>query len=364
MDKNFYCVIMAGGIGSRFWPVSRNSMPKQFLDILGTGRSFLQETFDRFAKIVPTENILCVTSTKYGAKVKEQLPDMLEENILMEPLRRNTAPCIAYATYKIAKRNPDAVVVVTPSDHAILNEVEFLNTISGAMEYSKDHNYLFTLGITPTRPETGYGYIQKNTSEICRINGRTAYNVKTFTEKPDAELAKVFLSSGEFLWNSGIFVWNLQAIMKEMELHLPEIANFFKDGMSCYYTPEEKKFIAGVYDAITGISIDYGVMEKTENSWVFESSFGWSDLGTWHSLYAYVNKDHSNNVVCGAHLMNEESKGNLVFTSKKGKLVVLSGISNYMVVDTEDAIMICPRDEKKFKNIITDLTVNELTDFQ
>lgn len=355
---------MAGGIGSRFWPVSRNSMPKQFLDILNTGKSFLQETFERFAKIVPTENILCVTSTKYWEKVKEQLPDMLEENILMEPLRRNTAPCIAYATYKIAKRNPDAVVVVTPSDHAILNEVEYLNTISGAMEYSKSHNYLFTLGITPTRPETGYGYIQKNTSQTTTINGRVAYNVKTFTEKPDEELAKVFLSSGEFLWNSGIFVWNLQAIMKEMELHLPEIANFFKDGMSYYYTPEEKKFIAGVYDAINGISIDYGVMEKTKNSWVFESSFGWSDLGTWHSLYAYANKDHSKNVICGAHLMNEDSSENLVFTSKKGKLVVLSGMSNYMVVDTEDAIMICPRDEKKFKNIITDLTVNELTEFQ
>lgn len=364
MDKNLYCVIMAGGVGSRFWPVSRNSLPKQFLDILGTGHSFLQDTFERFSKIVPSENIIVVTSERYESLVKEQLPAILDENILLEPFRRNTATCIAYATYKLSKKNPDATIVVTPSDHVILNETVFLDTIRGAMEYAKNHDNLFTLGIMPSRPETGYGYIQKNSSKCCQINGRPAYSVKTFTEKPDAELAKVFVESGEFLWNSGIFVWNLKTIMHELERFLPEIANSFKDGMSQYYTDNERSFINGIYEGCTGISIDYGVMEKTDKSWVFESSFGWSDIGTWHSLYSYADKDKDGNMVQAEEVMLENVKGSMVVSKKEGKLIVVSGLDNFMVVDTDDVLMICPRDEQAFKNVITDLMVNDKSDYQ
>jgi len=362
--ENKYCIIMAGGIGSRFWPVSRNAKPKQFLDILGTGSSFLQETFRRFQKIVPADNILIVTSEQYKDLVKEQLPMMKDENILLEPHRRNTAPCIAYATYKLYKKDSEAVVVVAPSDHLILNEELFLNTISNALDYAASHNELFTLGIKPTRPETGYGYIQTNSNERMEINGNVAYGVKTFTEKPNAELAKVLVESGEFLWNSGIFIWNLETIKGELEKYLPEIANSFKDGAEVYYTPAEEAFIKGVYEACNGISIDYGVMEKTDKSWVFEASFGWSDLGTWHSLYCQSEKDAQGNMVKASEVMMDGVRESIVVSQKQGKLVVIKGLDNYMVVDTDDVLMICPRDEVAFKNVITDLTVNEMNKYQ
>ena len=362
--ENKYCIIMAGGIGSRFWPVSRNARPKQFLDILGTGSSFLQETFRRFQKIVPADNILIVTSELYRDLVKEQLPMMKDENILSEPFRRNTAPCIAYATYKLLKKDPDAVVVVAPSDHLILNEDLFLSTVSNALDYAQEHNELFTLGIKPTRPETGYGYIQTNNAERKEINGNVAYGVKTFTEKPNAELAKVLVDSGEFLWNSGIFVWNLATICGELEKYLPEIANSFKDGAELYYTDGEENFIKGVYEACNGISIDYGVMEKTDKSWVFEASFGWSDLGTWHSLYCQSERDGNGNMVKSADAMIDDVKDSLIVSNCPDKLVVVKGLDNYMVVDTDDVLMICPRNEVAFKNVITDLTVNEKNRYQ
>ncbi len=362
--ENKYCIIMAGGIGSRFWPISRNARPKQFLDILGTGSTFLQETFRRFQKIVPADNILIVTSEQYRDLVKEQLPMMKDENILLEPHRRNTAPCIAYATYKLYNKNPHAVVVVAPSDHLILNEELFLSTISNALDYASVHNELFTLGIKPTRPETGYGYIQTNSSERKEINGNVAYGVKTFTEKPNAELAKVLVESGEFLWNSGIFVWNLETIKGELERFLPEIANSFNDGADVYYTPEEENFIKGVYEGCNGISIDYGVMEKTDKSWVFEASFGWSDLGTWHSLYCQCDKDGNGNMIKVDAAMTDGVKESIVVCNNPDKLVVIKGLDHYMVVDTEDVLMICPRDEVAFKNVITDLTVNEMNKYQ
>ncbi|MBR4883309.1 MAG: mannose-1-phosphate guanylyltransferase [Bacteroidales bacterium] len=362
--ENNYCIIMAGGIGSRFWPVSRNSRPKQFLDILGTGSSFLQETFRRFQKIIPTDNILIVTSEQYGTLVKEQLPMMKDENILLEPHRRNTAPCIAYATYKLMKKNPEANVVVAPSDHLILNEDLFLETIQSALEHASQNDELFTLGIKPTRPETGYGYIQINTAEKKCVNGHTAFGVKTFTEKPNAELAKVLVESGEFLWNSGIFVWNLKAISGELETYLPEIANSFKDGMPVYYTDAEQDYIKGIYEACNGISIDYGVMEKTSKSWVFEASFGWSDLGTWHSLYCHNGRDDKGNMVQSGAAMLDNVSESLILTENKEKLIVVKGLSNYMVVDTGDVLMICPRNEADFKNVITDLAVNELNRYQ
>lgn len=361
---NKYCIIMAGGIGSRFWPVSRNAMPKQFLDILGTGSSFLQQTFKRFEKIVPAENILIVTSEQYGPLVKEQLPQLRDENILLEPHRRNTAPCIAYATYKLYKKNPDATVVVAPCDHLILNEDLFLETIDNALSFAQEHNDLFTLGIKPTRPETGYGYIQTNNSKVRTINGYVSYSVKTFTEKPDKELAKILFESGEFLWNSGIFVWNLKAIKEELEKHLPDIANPFKDGLPCYYTEEESGYIKGIYEACNGISIDYGVMEKTSKSWVFEASFGWSDLGTWESLYVQSNKDEKNNMIQVGESLIENVNNSIVVSKEKDKLIVIKGLEGYMVVNTDDVLMICPKDDASFKNIITDLTVNELTKFQ
>lgn len=366
MEKknNQYCIIMAGGVGSRFWPLSRNGRPKQFLDILGTGRSFLQQTFDRFEKIVPAERILVVTSDQYGPLVREQLPRMKEENILLEPHRRNTAPCIAYATYKLYKKDPGATVVVAPSDHLIQHEEVFLDTVRCALEYAGTHNELFTLGIKPTRPETGYGYIQTNRSKIREIGGNITYGVKTFTEKPDRELAKVLVKSGEFLWNSGIFIWNLQTIKEELEKYLPDVAGPFSDALPYYYTDKEAHYIQGIYEACNGISIDYGVMEKTGKSRVFEGSFGWSDLGTWESLYYHSDKDAGGNMVQAADSMIDGVKDSIILSGERNKLVVVKGLENFMVVNTDDVLLICPKDPAVFKNVIADLAVNEHSDFQ
>ncbi len=355
---------MAGGVGSRFWPVSRNSKPKQFLDFFGTGISFLQQTYNRFVKIVPPENILVVTSEQYKELVQEQLPQMLPENILLEPHRRNTAPCIAYATYKLQKKNPAATVVVAPSDHLILNEDVFLGTISSALEYAQEHDELFTLGIKPTRPETGYGYIQVNKERAKEIGGANVYSVKTFTEKPDAALAQVFMKSGEFLWNSGIFVWNVKAISQELEAYLPDIANQFKDIIPYYYTPKEAEYIKGIYEECNGISIDYGVMEKTNRSWVFETSFGWSDVGTWDSLYHLGEKDSCENLMSVGDSMIDGVEGSIIVSNEEEKLVVVKGLKDYMVINTDDVLLICPKDGVEFKNVITDLTVNEFNKYQ
>ncbi|MBO5699968.1 MAG: mannose-1-phosphate guanylyltransferase [Bacteroidales bacterium] len=362
--ENYYCIIMAGGVGSRFWPVSRNSKPKQFLDFFGTGVSFLQQTYNRFAKIIPPENIMIVTSGQYKELVEEQLPQMLPENILLEPHRRNTAPCIAYATYKLQKKNPDATVVVAPSDHLIINEDVFLATIEAALGQAAGHDELITLGIKPTRPETGYGYIQVNTARTKEVGGSKVYSVKTFTEKPDAELAKVFMSSGEFLWNSGIFVWNVKTIAQELEKYLPDIANQFKDIIPHYYTPQEEEFIKGIYEGCNGISIDYGVMEKTSCSWVFETSFGWSDVGTWEALYLLGEKDDNGNLLSVGDSMIDKVEGSIVVSSEEDKLVVVKGLKDYMVINTDDVLLVCPRDSVRFKNVITDLTVNEFDKYQ
>lgn len=355
---------MAGGIGSRFWPVSRNSKPKQFLDILGVGKSFLQQTYDRFTKIVPAENILIVTSNQYKSLVKEQLPLMPEENILLEPLRRNTAPCIAYATYKLMVKNPAASVVVTPSDHLILNEDIFLETIANALEFADDNDYLMTLGITPTRPETAYGYIQAVKNKQVDLKGHIAYEVKTFTEKPDAELAKIFMDSGEFLWNSGIFIWNLKTIKNELENLQPSITGLFEKGTDKYYTKQEEAFIAKVYDECTGISIDYGVMEKTDKAIVYPVSFGWSDLGTWESLYAQVSKDNNGNMMRTESALTGNISDNLIISEEKNKLIVVKNLSNFMIINTDDVLMICPREEAVFKSIISDVPLKDFNKYQ
>ncbi len=360
MNKNYYCIIMAGGAGSRFWPMSRNARPKQFLDILGLGRTFIQMTYDRFVKIVPVENILIVTSHQYADLVKEQLPDILPDNILLEPYKRNTAPCIAYATYKLYDKNPDATVVVAPSDHFITGEENFCNTINCALEHASSSKDLFTIGIKPTRPDTNYGYIQINRQTNRIISGHSSYAVKTFTEKPNEELAKVFIETGEFFWNSGIFIWNLSAIKAELENHLPEVATLFAKGEGIYNTPGEKDFILKVYDNSPSISIDYGVMEKTSRAWIFLSNFGWSDVGTWNSLYdRSVNKTPEGNFIKASNTLLRGVSNSIIWEKNPEKLLVVRGLDDYMVIDEKDVLLICPNDEKVLKDILAELAIEE-----
>ncbi|MBO7324266.1 MAG: mannose-1-phosphate guanylyltransferase, partial [Bacteroidales bacterium] len=290
--KNHYCVIMSGGIGSRFWPASRSSYPKQFLDFFGTGRSLIQQTFDRIKKIVPVENIFVVTNQRYNDLTLEQLPELKPEQILLEPCRRNTAPCIAYAAHHIHAINPNASMVVAPSDHLILKEDEFLNSLSNGLDFVSKHDALLTLGIKPNRPETGYGYIQ-----ACHQSLDGFTKVKAFTEKPNLELAKVFLESGDFYWNSGIFLWNVQSIIKAFNEFLPEVAQAFNNGLSLFNTEKEKAFIDEMFPSCPNISIDYGVMEKANNVYVQMGDFGWSDLGTWGSLHELSPNDENGNSI-------------------------------------------------------------------
>ena len=355
---------MAGGIGSRFWPVSRNAKPKQFLDILGVGKSFLQQTYERFSRIMPKENILIVTSVQYKELVLQQIPDISQDNILLEPFRRNTAPCVAYATYKLLQKNENASVVVAPSDHLIMNEELFLDTISAALDYAETHNQLMTLGIKPNRPETAYGYIQVARNQPVNLNGHVAYEVKTFTEKPNYELAKVFIDSGEFLWNSGIFIWNLQSFKSELEKQQPDIASLFEKRDKYFYTEREIPFITKVYEECKSISIDYGIMEKTDKAIVYPASFGWSDLGTWESLFNQVEKETNGNLIQSEETFLSDVKDSIIISEEKDKLVVVKNIHNYMIINTDDVLMICPREETAFKNIITDLPLKNLNKYQ
>lgn len=362
MNPNHYCIIMAGGIGSRFWPMSRQSLPKQFIDLLGIGRTFLQMTYDRYARIVPEENILIVTAERYFDLVREQLPQLPGENILLEPYKRNTAPCVAYATYKLLKKNPDAVAVVAPADHLIIGDEAFDDIIRTALRTAENSDNLFTIGIEPTRPETNYGYIQVNKSVSRPAGNHLSYQVKTFTEKPDADLAKVFLETGEFFWNSGMFVWRLEAIRAELERCLPEVTTLFRGGEDFYCTDGEADFIRRVYGDCPAISIDYGVMEKTSKAWVFLAAFGWSDLGTWGSVYDRVPKDEKGNVVSRSVRnfgMLEEVENSMVLSRNPDKLVVVRGIRDLMVVDMPDVLLVCRRDDKVIKDIVTDLTMKD-----
>ncbi|MBQ0122395.1 MAG: mannose-1-phosphate guanylyltransferase [Bacteroidales bacterium] len=363
MNSNFYCIIMAGGVGSRFWPVSRISCPKQFLDILGMGRSFLQMTFDRFAGIVPKENILIVTSDRYAELVREQIPGIPKDNVLLEPYRRNTAPCVAYATYKLLSSNPDATVVVAPADHLITNEDKFENTVLAAMERASETDALYTIGIKPTRPETNFGYIQVSKTTETQIGGHTMFDVKTFTEKPNLEMAKIFLETGEFFWNSGIFIWNLKAIKAELESCLPLVARGFKAGGNCYYTEKEEKFIHHVYAECESVSIDYGVMEKTAKARVLMADFGWSDVGTWQSVYEHSpNLDANGNIIkCGTSMISGVN-GSIISTVDSKKLVIVRGMDNVMVVDRGDVLLVCNRDDRTIKDIVTDLMMKDNTE--
>lgn len=351
-DKNYYCVIMAGGVGSRFWPLSRKNRPKQFLDILGTGRTLIQQTFDRFIKIMPAENILVVTNSDYQALVMEQLPDIKPENILCEPMRRNTAPCIAYASYKIKKANPQAQMVVAPSDHLILNEPEFLNVIDKGLKFVTKHAFMLTIGIHPSRPETGYGYIQVNPERFD-----TSFNkVKTFTEKPDINMARLFLESGDFYWNSGIFFWSVSTILKSFQSFLPEVNSLFAEGEAVYNTPEEESFINNTYAKCRNISIDYGVMEKADNVYVICADFGWSDLGTWGSMYEHSKKDENGNTVSGNNTMLYETQSCIVNLPKE-KLVVIQGLKDYIITESDNVLLICKKeDEQEIRHIVNDVT--------
>ncbi len=358
MQQNHYCIIMAGGAGSRFWPLSRNAKPKQFLDILGVGKTFIQQTYERFAKIIPRENILVVTGSIHERLVREQLPELKDENLLLEPLRRNTAPCIAYATYKLLQKNPDATVIVAPSDHLILNEAEFLDVAKRCVDFATESQTLVTIGIKPTRAETGYGYIQVNTKGKPEV-GKKPYKVKTFTEKPNPEMAQVFLDSGEFFWNSGIFVWSLQAIKRELEKSLPEVANLFVAGKDAYNTPQEAEFILNTYAECRNISIDYGVMEKAQDVHVFCSDFGWSDLGTWGSLYMHSRKDENKNVVEAADVLLHNVSNSMIKSTNK-RLLVAKQLDGYLVVDTDDVLLICPRgSDDEIKNFIGEILISK-----
>lgn len=356
MKKNTYCVIMAGGVGSRFWPMSTSERPKQFIDILGTGRSLLQQTFDRLTKVCPKENVLIVTNADYGNLVLEQLPQLTRDQVLLEPMRRNTAPCIAYANYKILEKNKNAKIIVAPSDHLILKEEEFLTEIKKALDFADKNDALLTLGIKPSRPETGYGYIQIN-KEAKASEYSNQFKVKTFTEKPNLELAKVFLESGDFFWNSGIFVWSLSSINKAFEQYLPEISAFFKEGIGKYYTSQEQSFINSIYSECKNISIDYGVMEKADNVYVLCSDFGWSDLGTWGSLYENLDKDENNNTIQGKNTLVYNTRGCIVNVPNE-KLVAIQGLEDFIVVDSDNTLLICKKEEEQnIRQIVNDIKI-------
>jgi mannose-1-phosphate guanylyltransferase len=349
---------MAGGIGSRFWPMSRTSQPKQFLDILGTGETLLQQTFRRFERIIPRENIFIVTNESYCPLVIEQLPFLNSNQIIAEPTRRNTAPCVAYACYKIKEICPNANIVVAPSDHIILKEDLFSEVIQSSLKAVSENDWLVTLGITPSRPDTGYGYIQIIDKETAADDIRIK-KVKTFTEKPSLEMANQFLESGDFFWNAGIFIWSLDSILNAFEKHLPEIIEAFQKGVGIYNTPQEAEFIKATYATCRSISIDYGVMEKADNVYVLCSDFGWSDLGTWGSLYENRQKNEQGNAVIGKNVLMYDSY-NCIVNMPNDKLVVLQGLEDYIVVESGHVLLVCKKqDEQQIRQFVNDVKIEK-----
>ncbi len=352
MNKHVYLVIMAGGTGSRFWPLSRTERPKQFLDILGVGKTFLQQTYERFLPLVVPENILVVTSEAHVELVKEQLPGLAPSQILAEPLGRNTAPCIAYAAFRLKAADPDAVMIVTPADHLIAGQVEFEKAIGESVTFASSHNAMMTIGIRPTRPDTGYGYIQveDDCTGICKV--------KTFTEKPGEEMARKFIESGEFLWNSGIFVWRVETILDALKTHLGEIYSLFASSAESFCTRGEMDAVRRIYPASRNVSIDFGVLEAADNVWVCPSDFGWSDIGTWNSLYTQLPKDEHNNAISG-HVRLTNTRGSVV-NVPESKLAVVGGLDDYVVVDTPNVLLIWPRTrEQEIKQVVTALRFDQ-----
>ena len=350
MEHN-YCIIMAGGVGSRFWPFSRNERPKQFLDFFGTGRTLIQLTYDRIRNVVPAENILIVSNVIYKDLILEQLPEIKPDQVLLEPNRRNTAPCIAYAINRIKSMTDKANIIVAPSDHLILKENDFLDTLRVGLDFVDKNDCLLTLGIKPSRPETGYGYIQIDDGET------NLRRVKTFTEKPNAELAQVFFETGEFFWNSGIFLWNLQAIDKAFDDLLPEVSSKFKAGKELFNTEKEQAFIDEMYPSCPNVSIDYGIMEKASDVYVLCSDFGWTDLGTWGSLYEMSPKDENENVTLKCKTAFYESKNNIVALPSE-KLAVIQDLDGYIVAESDNVLLICKcENEQRIRQFVNDMNV-------
>lgn len=355
MNKHHYVAIMAGGIGSRFWPMSRTNYPKQFLDILNTGKTLIQSTYDRFASFIPEENIYVVTSNEYINIVKKQIPQIPLQNILGEPSRKNTAPCIAYISFKLLEKDPHASLIVAPSDHLILDTIAFKKVSLEALAFVNKHNAFITLGIKPTYPNTGYGYIQYEQHAVTD----NVFKVKTFTEKPNLDLAKTFLASGEFLWNAGIFVWQVKNIISAFEKHMPEMYDVFAAEKLNFNTTEENKAIQRIYPQCTNISIDFGIMEKADNVYVIPSSFGWSDLGTWNSAYENLEKDYLGNAVAGENVIVFDAHRNMVHNNND-KLVVLQGLEDFIVVDTKDVLLICKKEkEQEIKEYVAEVKRNK-----
>lgn len=350
---NRYVIIMAGGAGTRFWPLSRHEKPKQFLDILGTGETLLQQTFRRFKSNCNENNIYVVTSAEHRELVVSQL-NINPANVLAEPFRRNTAPCIAFGTYRIMKENPEAVIAVTPADHLIIKEDRFSEVISKSFEFAGKNNALLTLGIKPDRPETGYGYIQADRKKpVAAFDG--LMKVKTFTEKPDLDLARVFIESGDFYWNSGIFIWKASAVVSSFEKHLPDMYLAFEEGKERLGTGDESSLIGKIYSECKSISIDYGIMEKADNVYVMCTDIGWSDLGTWSSLYDHSPTDNEGNAFVGGNVFSYDCKGN-IFNISPGKVAVIQGLKDYIVVESDNIILVVRKDdEQNIKNYLEDV---------
>jgi mannose-1-phosphate guanylyltransferase len=353
MNKNYYAILMAGGVGSRFWPVSTTEFPKQFHDMLGSGETLIQKTFNRLAKLIPSENILILTNEKYNDLVLEQLPMVKQEQVLLEPAMRNTAPCILYASLKIQKQNPNAVMIVAPSDHWIEDEAAFATDLEKCFDFCQKENALMTLGIQPTFPNTGFGYIEFNKEDENSIK-----KVNQFREKPDYETAKSFLEQGNFLWNGGIFIWSAKSISEAFEKFQPQMNALFQKGMESYNTSSEKQFINDNYANAENISIDYAIMEKANNVYVLPATFDWNDLGTWGQLHEKLEKDENNNGVINAKVVMENASNNII-RSDADKLIIVDGLHDYIIVDKEGILLIYPKNKEQEIKRITAL-VNDL----
>ncbi|UKM65176.1 mannose-1-phosphate guanylyltransferase [Flavobacteriaceae bacterium GSB9] len=341
MKNNYYAILMAGGVGSRFWPVSTQEFPKQFHDMLGTGDTLIQKTFHRLADLIPKENIYILTNERYNDLVLEQLPEVAQKQVVLEPAMRNTAPCILYASLKIQKENPDAVMIVAPSDHWIEDEKTFSSNVKQAFEFCSKNDALMTLGIQPTFPNTGYGYIEfdKSSSEAIKP-------VNQFREKPDYETAKKFIEQGNFLWNAGIFMWSVKSVVDAFKKNQPSLFAYFEAGISVYNTNEEAAFIEENYPKAENVSVDYAIMEKSNNVFVIAADFDWNDLGTWGSLYDKLDKDGNNNAVVNARTLAEDASGNMIST-RKNKIVVVDGIQDYIIVDKDEVLLIFPKSKEQ-----------------
>ena len=351
-NSHRYCLIMAGGAGKRFWPVSRRERPKQFVPVreLG-GITLLRHTYDRFSKVVPPENVMVITTNRYAPFVRDILPELKSENLIVEPYIRDTAPCLTYATYKLLLHDPQATVVVTPSDHIIHNLRSFVYTLRHAMNYASSHDELIVLGTEPTRPDTNFGYIQKARGSASQ---KPPFKVKTFTEKPDAQLAKVFVDSGEFLWNAGVFIWNIKTIREEIETCMPLLASQFEGWRKVFGTPREKKFVEKVYGGCERQSIAYGILERSRRVCVYPAHYGWDDIGEWQTYYERMtDRDAKDNAHRCALAIPRDCQGNLLVTTGADKIIAVQGLDSFMVIDTEDVLLICPRDAETYKKFVS-----------